>query len=100
MTGPERETLTVLLTLLKTVQDDVREVKDTLSNVDRRVQAMETKDATQVAVAATTSAIAAANNARAEKRSLSVRAWVAIALTAGAALSTLVLRVLEVLNPH
>lgn len=96
MTGPEKETLTVLLRLLETVQGDVREVKDAVKAIDSRVQAMEQKDATQVAVAATTSAIAAANNARAEKRSLSMRAWLTIGASATAALTTLLLKLAEI----
>lgn len=100
MTGPEKETLTLLLRIVERVESDVKEVKDAVVKIDSRVQAMETKDATSVAVAATTSAIAAANNARAEKRTLSVRAWIAIAISLGATLSTLVLKVIEALNAH
>lgn len=100
MTGPEKETLTVLLRLLETVQSDIHEVKDAVKAIDTRVQAMERKDVVAVTTAATTATIAAASAARNEKRSLSLRAWVAIAVTGGAALISLALKIIEILQPH
>lgn len=100
MTGPEKETLTLLLRAVDRVEADVKEVKEAVKAIETRVQAMEQKDATQVAVAATTSAIAAASNARQEKRSLSMRAWITIGVAATAALTTLLLKIIELVAPR
>lgn len=102
MTGAEKETLSVLLETLREfrieVRGDVQEVKDAVKGIDARVRAMEEKDIAQVAVAASTAANVVANTARAERRQLSLRAWLTIAVSASAAVSTLVIKLFELLT--
>lgn len=96
MTGREQLTLNAAVAILERVETTVGELGTKIDALDVRVRSMETANATQVGVAAGSAAAAAANEKKAESRSMSFRAWIAIGVAATAALTTLLLKVLEI----
>lgn len=97
MTGAERETLSVLLELVRSVGADVTEVKRAISELDSRVKKMEFADAEQVGRVQATALIAAETAVKAERRALSTRAWLGIAVAIAAAASTVLSRIIDLL---
>lgn len=95
MTGAERETLSVLLRLVETVDGKVDEVRNAVHGLDERVHKIEIASAQQMGVAAGTAAAVASNEARAEKRAVGIGrlfALVAAAATIAGAVAGVVAR--------
>ena len=111
MTGPEKETLAVLLRVVESFRVEVREdiagVRSSIGNLDQRVQKMERADARAAGVAqGTASAVDAGAKAarsladKAAARSISVRGWIAIGIAAATGVAGLLIRAVELLNGH
>jgi hypothetical protein len=101
MTGPERESLTLLLEIVRTIQGDIRDVKNAVIVIDGRVKAMEIKDARAVGVAAGVSEVTAHNASVLEHGSVGrvqMFTIVAAAATAAGMIGGLVLAIVDALH--